>query len=102
MYVYFHAGLSGRIQASRITLLLAPHGCSLSPLVNLMSAARKSQTTIIGGSVGVTVGESEASLSACRSLIGRISQVLTRVRPLSTAVESNHTCSVDKDGISVP
>ncbi len=68
------AGVSGRIQHSRLTVMLAPRECDLTNLVKVLSA-RAPRGTMLSGSASVTVGGSSASLAQCRRLIGFASEV---------------------------
>ena len=69
-------GVSGRIQHSRLTVMLAPRECDLSNFVSILSG-RALQGTALAGAVSVTVGDTSATLAQCRNLIGFASKVLS-------------------------
>lgn len=84
------AGVSGTIQHSRLTVVLAPPQCSLAGLVSVLSA-RAPRGSILSGCVAVTVGGSDAALRRCRNLIGLASKV--RVTRSSAARNSSINCN---------
>ncbi|EIE24788.1 hypothetical protein COCSUDRAFT_62198 [Coccomyxa subellipsoidea C-169] len=83
-------GVSGRIQHSRLTVMLAPRECDLTNLVKVLSA-RVPRGTILSGSASVAVGGSSASLAQCRRLIGFASKVVALFDDLTVSENLEYT-----------